>query len=166
MDMGDFALTTNESDKVAGYAFATNAPGNLVDYAPDEWFLGRAITPQDTSTNKPQPPCPICDRIPRNASDADRHMRIHTRPFVCQETGCKITRGFASKNDLERHKKSVHLMMPEAGPKAWYMCPVGGFDKCVQLWPRKDNLRVHMRRQHGADGNQDVIVVDLCNGLG
>ncbi|KAF7190536.1 hypothetical protein HII31_08250 [Pseudocercospora fuligena] len=161
MDTYEFALAMSESDKTAECAFAANALGDFVDCAPEGWFLDLAVAPQDTTKNKPQPPCTVCNRISRNASDAERPMRIHTRPFVCEEAGCKVVRGFASKNDLERHKKTVHFMMPEAGPKAWYVCPVGGFDKCMKLWPRKDNLRVHMRRQHGADGSQDVIVVDL-----
>ncbi|KXT08797.1 hypothetical protein AC579_2553 [Pseudocercospora musae] len=159
MDMRDSALATNETGKDAYYAFAMKPPGGLVDYALEQWNLGLTTTPQGIPKTKLQPPCSFCNkRIPANASGAKRHARIHTRPFVCTETGCKVTRGFASKNDLERHKKSVHLVMPEAGPKGWYECPIGGFDKCMKLWPRKDNLHVNLRKQHKTEGKQDVIV--------
>lgn len=104
-------------------------------------------------------PCEFCGRRPKNPSDARRHLNIHIRPFICLEENCPATRGFASKNDLERHKKCVHGIIPEAGPRVWYICPIGGRDGCRKLWPRMDNLRTHVVRNHpGCEGVPPLLV--------
>ncbi|KAF2216689.1 hypothetical protein CERZMDRAFT_92761 [Cercospora zeae-maydis SCOH1-5] len=68
--------------------------------------------------------------------------------IVCVEENCPATREFASKMDMERHKKCGHGVSPEAGPRDWYICPIGGHDGCRKLWPRMDNLRTYVARNH------------------
>ena len=105
-------------------------------------------------------PCGFCSRPPRNHSDAGRHLNIHIRPYICVEESCPATRGFATVHDLERHKKSVHNMIPQAGPKLWYICPVGGTEGCRKMWPRRDNLRKHVARYHPGHEEEAPLIVD------
>ena len=105
-----------------------------------------------------------------------RHHARHVKPFKCSEpilipphlqmtaraqiptktpasplSGVERSRcdkAFATKNELERHRKSVHYCIPEVGPREWYRCPVEGCQVGERLWPRRDNLLVHMKQAH------------------
>jgi hypothetical protein len=105
-----------------------------------------------------------------------RHYARHVKPFKCSEpmlipphlqtpsrpqlytpapaspsTGAersKCDKAFATKNELERHRKSVHYCIPEVGPREWYRCPIEDCKVAERLWPRRDNLLVHMKQAH------------------
>jgi nucleoside phosphorylase len=126
-------------------------------------------TPTPTLTTSPQDPqlhCEVCDRIFETKAKYNRHRKTHTRPYKCQEIGCRTA--FASRKDLERHNHSKHVLTSRAEK---FPCPVlncsfhrhesrGGFG-------RKDNLLRHMRRAHGAEngpGGQLSQVTHLMNG--
>ncbi|KAI7172348.1 hypothetical protein D0864_07176 [Hortaea werneckii] len=85
-------------------------------------------------------PCPLCSRVLKNSSE-----------YRCLEPGCKRTLGFATNNDLERHRKSVHRKTPTVGMKKGYVCkacpPVPEGHK-VKFWPRRDNFKAHALRKH------------------
>lgn len=56
--------------------------------------------------------------------------------------------GFATRNDLERHRKGVHGLVPRVGPKGGYICSEcldSQDDKAGKWWPRKDNFKNHVR---------------------
>ncbi|CAK1354625.1 unnamed protein product [Cercospora beticola] len=96
-------------------------------------------------------PCQHCQRLPKNHSDAKKHAETHLRRWKCETAGCTRKDGFATLNDLERHRKSVHSLRPSVGSVFGYIC-----QECVQksegrdrkFWPRRDNFKAHIRRRH------------------
>lgn len=52
--------------------------------------------------------------------------------------------GFTTKNDLDRHKKSLHQVYIGKS----YMCAVPHCPKKNKIWPRTDNFRQHLKRVH------------------
>ncbi|KAF2172480.1 hypothetical protein M409DRAFT_50172 [Zasmidium cellare ATCC 36951] len=96
-------------------------------------------------------PCSWCGKQPKNLSDAKKHSLTHVKPHLCEEPNCERTKGFATINDLERHKKSVHSLLPSVGSAAGYICaacpvPDGGSQR--KFWPRRDNFKAHIKRKH------------------
>lgn len=84
----------------------------------------------------------------------------HLKPFRCDEPDCKRADGFATKNDLERHRKAVHHKDPELGDKHGYVCaecPSPAFDHEKKYWPRKDNFKAHITRRHPSVNARDLI---------
>lgn len=80
-----------------------------------------------------------------------KHELTHTKPYRCKELNCQRLQGFATINDLERHRKSVHSLLPAVGSTAGYVCqacpmPDGGVSR--KFWPRKDNFKAHIKRKH------------------
>ncbi|KAF7556234.1 hypothetical protein G7046_g6354 [Stylonectria norvegica] len=79
----------------------------------------------------------------------NKHKLRHERPFVCDVTGCRrCLEGFSTKNDLDRHKRSVHSDITVSGAR--FICRIG---TCAakdppKLWPRADNFRSHLFRVH------------------
>lgn len=80
-------------------------------------------------------------------------MQTHNKPFMCHENGCTRPEGFATINDLERHRKAVHKLDPRVGQNVSFVC-----SECVKadtsgikqrkVWPRKDNFAAHIKRKH------------------
>lgn len=65
--------------------------------------------------------------------------------------GCTRKDGFATLNDLERHKKSVHALKPAVGNPAGYICRAcmqQSDGKETKFWPRRDNYKAHIKRKH------------------
>ncbi|KAI7196774.1 hypothetical protein KC363_g627 [Hortaea werneckii] len=93
--------------------------------------------------------CNICGKELKNLSEAR-----------CSEPGCRRTQGFATNNDLERHRKSVHGKTPTVGMKKGYVCkacpPVPAGHK-VKFWPRRDNFKAHALRKHVADKDKKAL---------
>ncbi|KAF2212455.1 hypothetical protein CERZMDRAFT_106186 [Cercospora zeae-maydis SCOH1-5] len=95
--------------------------------------------------------CQQCGRVPKNHSDAKKHAETHFKRWKCEAAGCTRKEGFATLNDLERHRKSVHSLRPSVGSLFGYVCQA-----CVQapegrdrkFWPRRDNFKAHIRRRH------------------
>ena len=83
-------------------------------------------------------------------------MLRHEKPFHCKVTGCPRSReGFGTKNDLDRHKRSVHSDLSVSGPR--YVCrhaPCNTKDP-AKIWPRADNFRSHLHRVHKLTVNSE-----------
>ncbi|CAM1500687.1 Fc.00g098490.m01.CDS01 [Cosmosporella sp. VM-42] len=93
--------------------------------------------------------CQDCSRWFRTKSEYNKHMLRHRKPFICDVLDCqRRLEGFSTKNDLDRHKRSVHSDLSVSGPR--FVCPLGA---CAtkdppKLWPRADNFRSHLSRIH------------------
>ncbi|KAF2479905.1 hypothetical protein BDY17DRAFT_28428 [Neohortaea acidophila] len=107
------------------------------------------------------PPCPTCGKELKNPSDAQKHQLQHSKPFRCREPGCTRAQGFATENDLQRHRKSVHGASPRIGNKIGYVCaacPDPGDGTSRKWWPRLDNFKAHIRRKH-VDREEEGLIL-------
>ncbi|KAI5462436.1 hypothetical protein BGZ63DRAFT_214132 [Mariannaea sp. PMI_226] len=95
--------------------------------------------------------CEHCQSWLRTKSELNKHGLRHNKPFHCDVPGCNRRKGFGTKNDLDRHKRSVHSDLTVSGPR--YVCRL---EQCttrgpLKIWPRADNFRSHLRRIHRKD---------------
>ncbi|KAF2862084.1 hypothetical protein K470DRAFT_213737 [Piedraia hortae CBS 480.64] len=132
----------------------------------NQYISGRMPLPPHNSPPRPKPTrqifhrCPQCGKESKNRSEAQKHELQHMKPFKCDEPDCSRTSGFATRNDLERHRFSVHRLRPLAGPLNGFICAacppnVGHQPK---FWPRRDNFKAHIRRKHPNMGMEDILV--------
>ena len=94
--------------------------------------------------------------------DRRKHLLRHEKPFICDEPDCDRGMGFTTINDLDRHKKSIHKIMPP-GSKM-YRCASEHCTEKSKQWPRLDNFRQHCERMHRAENIEDLVerfVLDL-----
>ncbi|VUC22644.1 unnamed protein product [Clonostachys rosea] len=112
------------------------------------------------SANTPMSPdglyCDCCKDTFKNKSELKKHRARKSRPFTCDREDCaKSQVGFASNNDLVRHKRTVHGDNLK-GPT--YICNKGDCAREVppKKWPRTDNFRSHLKRVHKMDPNADM----------
>ncbi|CAF9904117.1 MAG: hypothetical protein ALECFALPRED_004853 [Alectoria fallacina] len=80
----------------------------------------------------------------KNKSEFNKHQLRHQKPFKCDVPGCNRETGFTTKNDLDRHKKSIHQVYIGKS----YMCAAPHCAKKNKIWPRADNFRQHIIRLH------------------
>ena len=83
-------------------------------------------------------------------------MLRHKKPFLCNVQECsRRLEGFGTKNDLDRHRRSVHSDLSVSGPR--FVCRLGqcGTKDPAKLWPRADNFRSHLNRMHKRKVNAD-----------
>ncbi|KAK4144188.1 uncharacterized protein C8A04DRAFT_28090 [Dichotomopilus funicola] len=90
--------------------------------------------------------CPVCHDSVKTRSELTKHEARHNKPFKCPVQGCAKADGFGTKNDLDRHKKSVHKMV--TGDEHVYRCNLGACSDRGKDWPRADNFRQHLKRKH------------------
>ena len=83
-----------------------------------------------------------------------KHMLKHTKPFKCDVPGCKRTEGFATVNDLERHKKSLHRI--DIG-KLSYQCAIEDCSCREKIWPRVYDFKQHVESMHKEEDVVDVL---------
>ncbi|KAK3684882.1 hypothetical protein B0T22DRAFT_201665 [Podospora appendiculata] len=108
---------------------------------------GAATNPEDSSLF-----CTHCQSHVKTKSELNKHIHRHTKPFKCDEAGCARKEGFISKNDLARHKQSVHKA---DGTK--YRCNIDQCAKKTKDWPRADNFRQHLERMHNVKVGLDDL---------
>lgn len=69
--------------------------------------------------------------------------------------------GFATENDLQRHRKSVHGASPRIGNKIGYVCVEcperSDSTQKRKWWPRLDNFKAHIRRKHDPTKEDELI---------
>lgn len=78
-----------------------------------------------------------------------KHMARHNKSHECQLCG----KAFSTNNDLDRHKKSIHKLLPNNRSNRMFRCASTDCPKKDKLWPRLDNFRQHCTRIHG---NEDI----------
>ncbi|KAH7086951.1 hypothetical protein FB567DRAFT_526611 [Paraphoma chrysanthemicola] len=99
--------------------------------------------------------CDACGEESRCKSDYKKHKLKHEKPFKCHEPNCKRTGlGFATVNDLDRHKKSVHHI---GILKKSYQCASESCRSKEKIWPRLDNFKQHIERMHKGEDAEDLI---------
>ena len=79
-------------------------------------------------------------------SNSRKHLLRHTKPYKCAIPECPKPDGFTTKNDLDRHQKSVHKITPANVSDKSYKC-AACYNK-DKIWPRLDNFRSHCNRLH------------------
>ncbi|KAL1297672.1 hypothetical protein AAFC00_006224 [Neodothiora populina] len=90
--------------------------------------------------------CEQCGTVYKNNSNKRKHILTHTKPHKCPFENCnKNVLGFATQNDLDRHKACVH----GKGLKKWWKCAYPGCSKNNKHFDRRDNFVAHIKRRHG-----------------
>ena len=85
-------------------------------------------------------------------------MNQHTKPNKCDFDGC--VKGFATPNDLKRHKRTVHKeVYQDENDAPRFKCTHCTQEDTPQNnrrkredWPRKDNFTAHLERVHKIKG--------------
>ncbi|PVH99496.1 hypothetical protein DM02DRAFT_656337 [Periconia macrospinosa] len=112
---------------------------------------------RSANTGKAVFKCDICKDVSKCPSDYKKHMLKHDKPHVCDVQGCRraaVGKGFTTKNDLDRHKKSVHRVGVEKGS---YQCASEHCRNRGKIWPRLDNFKQHINRMHKDEDEHDLI---------
>ncbi|KFG83799.1 hypothetical protein MANI_027052 [Metarhizium anisopliae] len=103
--------------------------------------------------------CDMCNEFKaKNKSELRKHHNRHTKPHKCTVPTCH--KGFATANDLERHRRTVHRdSCHNDSNSIVYKCthcltePGKQNRRKKQEWPRKDNFIAHLARIHSIDAN-------------
>ena len=101
---------------------------------------------------------PAINMLTLACSRRRKHTLRHVRPFKCSVQGCSSSiKGFPTRNDLDRHQKSVHKIAPASGTDRTFKCQAPNCRHARKIWPRADNFRQHCSRLH-SDMNTDELV--------
>ncbi|EED16042.1 C2H2 finger domain protein, putative [Talaromyces stipitatus ATCC 10500] len=111
--------------------------------------------PRTESIEENQLRCTQCPWTGKLPSEMRKHLARHRKSHLCEENHCG--RRFGSLNDLERHRKSVHNKSPQCGPKEMYKCFGRNCRHPEKEWPRLDNFKAHLRRQHDDQNVEDLV---------
>ncbi|KAI7281515.1 hypothetical protein KC345_g4062 [Hortaea werneckii] len=163
-DSGFFSRAPGDAQQIYGVHQGTHDHPNLVQTLDGPGYIddGSSVRSDPTANRgtaarvggrlgrtKQTFACNLCGKELKNLSQAR-----------CSEPHCKRTQGFATNNDLERHRKSVHGKTPTVGMKKGYVCkscpPVPEGHK-VKFWPRRDNFKAHAVRKHVSDKNKEAL---------
>jgi hypothetical protein len=115
---------------------------------PDQWTRPRPPASVATAPvgGERRWSCRECSKTCRTRSELRKHELKHSLPWCCNVSGCSRSKGFTSKNDLDRHKRTVHNDRTVSGRA--FVCNIGGCAKKTKIWPRADNFRSHLERMH------------------
>ena len=86
-----------------------------------------------------------------------KHRQRHGKPFICEEHNCNRVKGFSTKNDLDRHKKSVHHINPLNATDRSFKCAGLNCSKRGKIWPRLDNFKSHCSRMHPKENTDELV---------
>jgi hypothetical protein len=83
--------------------------------------------------------------------------KVHEgRPHFCTTPGCKRIEGFKTEHDLRRHETNQHT-------EGAYQCPTRHCQKKGKKWKRLDNLRTHLKSQHGFQDERELkTLIERC----
>lgn len=82
-------------------------------------------------------------------------MLRHHKPHFCNIANCpRGPKGFATQNDLDRHKKGVHKI---GAAKNSYRCASELCKNKGKTWTRLDNFKQHINRMHKDEDQEDLI---------
>ena len=91
-----------------------------------------------------------------NAENHRKHQARHDAPNKCSYRDCpRSIKGFATVNDLHRHKKSVHD--ENARNTKYYKCFASNCQKFEKEWPRLDNFKQHLGRMHPEENVDELV---------
>ena len=79
------------------------------------------------------------------------------KPYLCTEPDCPRIAGFSTRNDLDRHKRSVHRISSDSRYTTAYKCAGLNCAKPEKIWPRLDNFRSHCERMHGKEDIPSIL---------
>jgi hypothetical protein len=96
---------------------------------------------------------PSCKKSYPRPCDLNKHKKRHQKPFPC-EASSDCDSYFSTAKDRDRHIKSKHRR------EEHLMCPV-----CGHTTARKDNMKDHVKRRHGEESVNEVMVavMDVAN---
>jgi hypothetical protein len=84
---------------------------------------------------------PGCNKEFKRSCDLTKHQKTHSRPFKCNEPGCKYHEfGWPTEKELERHVNDKHSLEP-----VLYHCK---FPPCPYKSKRESNCKQHMEKSH------------------
>ncbi|KAL8834460.1 MAG: hypothetical protein Q9176_007484 [Flavoplaca citrina] len=90
--------------------------------------------------------------IAMNVSNEVPQSPSMTFDLTCPHQECGVVSKNQSEhstnNDLDRHKKSVHKIMPTNSNDRSFRCAALNCPKREKIWPRLDNFRQHCKRIH------------------
>ena len=118
------------------------------------WFVKNATTTKFSKTNRNSSEFSLKTGVDyQSLTWSSKHKLRHEKPFKCDVPSCNRTEGFTTKNDLDRHKKSIHAV--QSGKS--FMCAAPHCAKKNKIWPRADNFRQHIHRLHAGCNVQELM---------
>lgn len=100
--------------------------------------------------------CSKCDSSFKTPAELKKHFARHEPQYFCNIPGCSRGRdGFTTKNDLDRHRKTMHKIL-SPNDRFW-KCFYPDCAKTEKVWPRLDNFKAHIVRMHGAQYVQENV---------
>lgn len=150
-ELGGFHLTSHDTQ--AGHQLLPDAAGDFSTSPSPEGntqVCKECNLPMRTKSEmKFVPLCPpfSVPVPPKLTGNHSKHLQRHRKPHTCSYTDCsRQTNGFASNNDLVRHKRTVHGELANGRNFVCHHDPCN--KKELKLWPRADNFRSHLQRVH------------------
>ncbi|TKA60302.1 hypothetical protein B0A49_09053 [Cryomyces minteri] len=158
------------SQTVTTQSVRSGEPNNYVPECPDLLWSLNAYQPfQDGVEPAPNSPHPLAPERsqhgnrPKTPSDFRKHMLQHDKPHKCTVPYCKRLKGFPTTNDLDRHKYSVHKIVPTTGKAKVFKCAGDNCKARDKVWVRPDNFRAHIKRMHRGQDEEDLVARSLQN---
>ena len=109
--------------------------------------LKRKLEPEIHELNLPHR-CSKCEASFKTPAELKKHFARHEPQYFCNIPGCSRSRdGFTTKNDLDRHRKTMHKIL-SPNDRFW-KCFYPDCAKTEKVWPRLDNFKAHIVRMHG-----------------
>ena len=100
--------------------------------------------------------CSKCEASFKTPAELKKHFARHEPQYFCNIPGCSRGRdGFTTKNDLDRHRKTMHKIL-SPNDRFW-KCFFPDCAKTEKVWPRLDNFKAHIVRMHGAQYVSDNV---------
>ncbi|KAL1651182.1 hypothetical protein SLS58_000520 [Diplodia intermedia] len=123
------------------YSSYRDAPPSEIS---DSGYASQAAASQSVVNTNAEPP----------DYNREKHQLKHTKPHTCDQPDCTRKEGFATTNDLDRHKKSVHNI---PGLTKSFRCAADRCKNKDKIWPRLDNFKQHVQRMHKGQNQNDLI---------
>ncbi|KAK5101351.1 hypothetical protein LTS08_004958 [Lithohypha guttulata] len=93
--------------------------------------------------------CSKCEASFKTPAELKKHFARHEPQYFCNIPGCSRGKdGFTTKNDLDRHRKTMHKIL-SPNDRFW-KCFFPDCAKTEKVWPRLDNFKAHIVRMHGS----------------
>ncbi|KAK5080045.1 hypothetical protein LTR70_008969 [Exophiala xenobiotica] len=118
--------------------------------------LKRKLEPEPSDAMNLPHRCSKCEASFKTPAELKKHFARHEPQYFCNIPGCSRGRdGFTTKNDLDRHRKTMHKIL-SPNDRFW-KCFFPDCAKTEKVWPRLDNFKAHIVRMHGAQYVQENV---------